>query len=226
MNQLSEEQTELLHRVLDHVLEVNKQFNLTAIRDPEVAWTKHVLDSLQGLETGLFTNKKSVIDVGAGAGFPSLVLAAACPDLRVTALDSTRKKCDFIKATSEQFELGMRVINGRAEDTAQSKVWRERYDLGIARAVGSMSEVCELVLPLVRVGGHAVLWRGENAREETKAANNAIRKLGGKIGANAFIEYSLPDLPLKYHIVVIEKVSLSPAQYPRRNGLPKSKPLD
>ncbi len=226
MNNLSEEQTELLHRVLDHVLEVNKQFNLTSIRDPHVAWTKHVLDSLQGLRTELFTQQKSVIDVGAGAGFPSLVLAVARPDLRISALDATRKKCDFIKATSEKFGLGMRVINERAEDLAQNKVWRERFDLGIARAVGSMSEVCELVLPLVRLGGHAVLWRGELARDETKAAKNAIRKLGGATGTNSIIEYSLPDLPLKYHIVVIEKVALTPAQYPRRNGLPKSKPLD
>lgn len=226
MNELSQERIELLHRVLDHVLEVNKQFNLTAIREPEAAWTKHVLDSLQGLETGLFMDRKSVLDVGAGAGFPSLVLAVACPNLRVTALDSTRKKCDFIKATSEQFELEMRVLNGRAEELAQNVVWRERYDLGIARAVGSLPEVCELVLPFVRVGGYAVLWRGENAREELKSEGNAIRKLGGKVGANSLIEYSLPNLETRYHIVTIEKIKATPSQYPRRTGLPKSKPLD
>jgi 16S rRNA (guanine527-N7)-methyltransferase len=215
-----------LHSLIDEVLRVNQQFNLTAVRDPDDAWTKHILDSLQGLETGLFEGRKSVIDVGAGVGFPGLALAVARPDLRLTSLDSTRKKCDFIRSAGETFGLDLRVLNERAEDVGQNVVWRDRFDVGIARAVGALPEVCELTLPLVRTGGHAVLWRGEKADEEAKAAANAIRKLGGALHTAASRSYRLPGHELTYHLLVVEKIARTPRQFPRRIGLPKQKPLD
>ena len=212
-----------LHLLLDEVLRVNQQFNLTAVREPEAAWTKHVLDSLQGLRTGLFEGHKSVIDVGAGAGFPGLALAIARPELKLRVLDSTRKKCDFMQSVSEQLELGVKTINERAEDVGQNVVWRERFDVGIARAVGSLSEVCELVLPLVKLGGHAVLWRGSFAHDETKNSKGAIKTLGGTL--QNILPYHLPNHEVKYHLVVIEKTARTPKTFPRRVGLPKQKPL-
>jgi len=212
-----------LHALLDEVLRVNQQFNLTAVREPEAAWTKHVLDSLQGLRTGLFEGHKSVIDVGSGAGFPGLALAIARPELKLRVLDATRKKCDFMQSVSDQLELGVKAMNERAEDVGQSVVWRERFDIGIARAVGSLGEVCELVLPLVKVGGHAVLWRGSNAHDETKTAKGAIKTLGGTL--QNILPYHLPNNELAYHLIVIEKVARTPKTFPRRVGLPKQKPL-
>ncbi len=214
-----------LHQLLDEVLRVNQQFNLTAVREPEAAWTKHVLDSLQGLKTSLFEEHKSVIDVGSGAGFPGLALAIARPELKIRLLDATRKKCDFMQSVAEQLGLNAKTINERAEDVGPNVVWRERFDIGIARAVGSLSEVCELVLPLVKVGGHAVLWRGSFAVEEARQSRNAIRKLGGKPDVTT-TPYRLPDSPMTYHLVVIEKTARTPKTYPRRVGIPKSKPLD
>ncbi len=212
-----------MRALVDEVLRVNQQLNLTSIREPDEAWTKHILDSLQGLQTGLFEGTKSVVDVGSGAGFPGLPLAIARPDLKVTLLESTRKKCDFLRETIQKFELNARILNERAETAAQNKVWRERYAVATVRAVGSLSEVCELTLPLVKVGGYAVLWRGQWAKEETQAARGVLKSLGGKL--HSVTPYNLPAHPLQFHLVVLEKVASTPAKFPRREGLPKHQPL-
>ena len=212
-----------LRELIAEVLRVNHQFNLTAIRDPDEAWVKHILDSLQGLETGLFEGKKNVIDIGSGAGFPGLPLAMARPDLKVTLLESTRKKCDFLQSTAAKFELNAKPLNERAEVAGQNKVWRERFALATVRAVGSIGEVCELTLPLVKVGGHAILWRGQWAGEEAKAARSVIKSLGGRL--QSVLPYQLADHPLQFHLVVIEKTSATPPKFPRREGLPKHQPL-
>ena len=149
-----------LRRLIAHVLEVNRSFNLTAIRDENEAWTKHILDSLQGLSTGLFEGEKQVIDIGSGAGFPGLPLAIVRPQLKVVLLDATRKKCDFLTATAADFSPRTRVICDRAETIGHRVEWRERFAVATMRAVGSMSEACELAMPLIKIGGHAVLWRG------------------------------------------------------------------
>lgn len=233
---LPPERTERLHALLDEVLRVNRQFNLTAVRDPDEAWTKHILDSLRGLETGLFEGAKRVADVGAGAGFPGLALAVARPDLQVTLLDSTRKKCDFMAAAIEKFALNADVLCERAEIAGHNKQWREQFDVATARAVGSLGEVCELALPLVKVGGHLVLWRGAQAREELHQSQGALFKLGGVAAgsvlsnsmegeAGAVLPYALPGHNTSYHLVVIEKVKPTPPGYPRRVGLPKQRPL-
>ncbi len=212
-----------LHELIDEVLRVNQQFNLTSVREPEAAWTKHILDSLQGLRTPFFEGHQSVVDVGSGAGFPGLALAIARPELKLRVLDATRKKCDFMQSVSEQLKLNVKTINERAEEVGQNVVWRERFDVGIARAVGSLSEVCELVLPLVKLGGHAVLWRGEKAEAEAKTAKGAIKTLGGKL--LEIVPYNLPAHDLKYHLIVIEKTARTPKTFPRRVGIPKQKPL-
>jgi 16S rRNA (guanine527-N7)-methyltransferase len=213
-----------LRALIDELLRVNQQFNLTAIRDADEAWIKHVVDSLQGLRSGLFEGRKTVIDVGSGPGFPSLVLAIARPELKITALDSTRKKCDYISATAKLFSLNAKSLCDRAEVAGQSVVWRERFDIATARAVGGLVEVCELALPMVKPGGHLVLWRGVAAHEETKAARGAIGKLGGCRDVK-ITPYNLPGHELQYHLVVIPKVEKTPVLYPRRTGQPKQKPL-
>ncbi len=212
-----------LRALLDHVLEVNKQFNLTSVRDPELAWHKHIVDSLQGLETGLFEARKSVFDLGAGAGFPGLPLAIARPIFPLTCIESTGKKATFLRGAIEKFGIEGRVLSERAEALGQNTVWRERFDIGVCRAVGSISEVCELGLPLLRVGGHFVLWRGQNAHEEIKTAKNALGKLGARV--EQIIAYQLPDHAGDYHLVKLAKFQSTPRLYPRRDGIPKQQPL-
>ncbi|BCM93855.1 ribosomal RNA small subunit methyltransferase G [Abditibacteriota bacterium] len=213
-----------LRALVAHLLEENQKFNLTGIKDPDDAWTKHVLDSLEGLGSELFDGNQTVVDVGTGAGFPGLVLALARPQLRVAFLEATRKKCAFIEATLEKFSIkGARIINERAEDAGQNDRFRAAFDVATARAVGSFAEVAELCLPLVRVGGSVVLWRGENAEIEAQNAEEALDDLGGFL--RDVRPYELPSLPTRYHLITIEKVGDTPRFYPRRSGIPKQKPL-
>ena len=212
-----------LRALVDEVLRVNQQFNLTAIRNPDEAWPKHVLDSLQALQTGYCEGRKALIDVGSGPGFPGLALAIARPDLKVTLLESTRKKCDFLRATIAQLAIGAKVLNERAEVTGQNRVWRERFDVVTARAVGSIGEICELTLPLAKVGGHIILWRGQRAPEEIKAAQSVLKTLGGV--CRKTLPYQLPGHEMIYNLVVIEKNARNPPQFPRSEGLPKHDPL-
>ncbi len=220
---LPEERINRLRLLIDEVLRVNRQFNLTAVRDAEDAWIKHVVDSLQGLRTGVFEGQRRVVDIGAGAGFPGLALAIARPELEVRLIEATRKKCDFIAATATKFGLNAEVICERAEATGQDKMQRASFDVATARAVGSVSEVCELALPLVKVGGHVVLWRGGAAPDEVEASHRAMKTLGGAF--KAFWPYHLPGHSTDYHLVVIDKIAPTPPQYPRRVGVPKQKPL-
>ena len=213
-----------LRALIAYLLEENRKFNLTGIKDPDDAWTKHVLDSLEGLSSELFDASESVVDVGTGAGFPGLVLALARPHLRMAFLEATRKKCAFIEAAIAKFEVkGARVINERAEDAGQDERLRASFDVATARAVGSFAEVAELCLPLVRVGGSVALWRGENAEVEARNAEEALDDLGGFL--RDVRPYELPGLPTRYHLVTIEKVGDTPRDFPRRAGLPKQKPL-
>ncbi len=213
-----------LRALVAHLLEENQKFNLTGIKDPGDAWTKHVLDSLECLRSELFDSNETVVDVGTGAGFPGLVLALARPQLRVAFLEATRKKCAFIEATIEKFEVkGARIINERAEDAGQNNRYRANFDVATARAVGSFAEVAELCLPLVRVGGSVMLWRGENAEVEAQHSEEALDELGGFL--RDVRAYELPGLPTRYHLVAIEKVGDTPRDFPRRAGIPKQKPL-
>lgn len=212
-----------LRAFLDDVLRTNEQFNLTAVRDPETAWTKHILDSLEGLNTPLFEDGKQVIDIGSGAGFPGIVLSIACPLLEVTLLESISKKCRFLEAATAQHAPNARVLCARAELSGHDPKLRERFDLGVARAVGSFSEVCELALPFVKVGGNLLLWRGQNAEAEVSASRKALATLGGT--ARVLRAYQLPAHEIVYHLVQVDKTKSTPPRFPRRAGLPKQKPL-
>jgi len=225
--EISTQQEAHFRAYLNAVLEANRQFNLTAVRDPEAAWIKHILDSLEGLRadesTPNFDGVKSVIDVGTGAGFPGAVLAIALPDARVTLLEATRKKCNFLEAATQAHAPNARVLCARAEDAGHNPELRETFDVAVARAVGSFSEVCELCLPFVKVGGQVLLWRGQYAELEIEESKRALQTLGGKAGV--LKAYGLPGHDTKYYLVRVQKTRSTPAQFPRRSGVPKQEPL-
>ena len=224
---LSPELSDKLHAYLDEVLRANQQFNLTSVRDPELAWSKHILDSLQALRqeqsTPLFEGAQKVIDVGTGAGFPGAVLAIARLNLQVTLLEATRKKCNFLESATASLAPNAGVLCARAEDAARDSSLREKFDVAIARAVGSFTEVCELCLPFVKIGGHVLLWRGQYAALEVEESKRALQTLGGKAGV--LRSYQLPLHDSNYHLVLVEKTKSTPGLYPRRSGLPKQQPL-
>lgn len=226
LDALATEHSEKLHAYLDEVLRANRQFNLTAVRDPDLAWSKHILDSLQGLSgdwSDLFDSEQSVIDVGTGPGFPGAVLAIACPSLQVALLEATRKKCNFLEAATSALAPNASVLCARAEDAGRDPDLRAKFDVAVARAVGSFSEVCELCLPFVKVGGSVLLWRGQYAALEIEESKRAVQTLGGK--AKLVASYQLPDHDSNYHLVQVEKTKNTSPLYPRRSGVPKQEPL-
>ena len=167
-------------RLCTHILEVNKVHNLTAIRDVPGVITKHFADSLT--VAAYIPEGVRVIDVGTGGGFPTLPLALARPDLRITAIDSTAKKIAHVKNTANLFGFdGVDAIACRAEDFAQTNA-RESFDIATARAVSELRILCEITLPFVKVGGKLLAMKGASGDKELADAKVAIIKLGGKLG--------------------------------------------
>ncbi|KAL4422347.1 hypothetical protein ABPG75_008544 [Micractinium tetrahymenae] len=165
-----------------------------------------------------------LIDVGSGAGLPGIILAIARPDWEVTLLDSLQKRCKFTEQAIEAAGLAnVRVHWGRAEDAGQAPGLREAHDVAIARAVAELRVLAELCLPLVRPGGHWVAAKGAAPAEEVAAAKGALGKLGGKLVAVGEVDSESPEG--RRTAVIVAKARPTPAQYPRKPGVPSKKPL-
>ncbi len=204
------------------LLEWNEKIDLTNVDEPDMA-ERHYLDSLLPLSVdGLFPDGARVIDVGSGAGFPGMPIAIARRDLRVTLMDAQRKRCDFLNAVREALPLeNVTVVHMRAEDAGHAPGLREAYDLALARAVAPLCVLAEYLLPLVRVGGRAVCWKGPAVLTELDAAKTACTLLGGALGVRTRL-----DLPGREHYIqVLEKREKTVPQYPRKSGTPARKPL-
>lgn len=206
------------------LLEANDRFNLTAIRTPEGVAVQHFADSLAplGREPSLEEARRA-IDIGPGAGFPVLPLAMALPQIRWIGIESVAKKCNFIRMAAK--ELGLRNVraeNLRAEDAGRGDL-RNTCDIVTARAVGPISALCEVGIPLLRTAGILMLWKTRAAEEELEDALDAIEKIGGEALDPIF--YRLQEDRQERAIFRIAKVRATPASYPRRNGMPFRNPL-
>ena len=221
---LSEGGAEQFIRYYELLVEWNQRINLTSITDYDEVMKKHFIDSLS-LVTAWDTGKSAqVIDVGTGAGFPGLALKIAFPCLRVTLLDSLNKRIRFLNTVIEELALeGVETVHGRAEDFARQKGFRENYDLCVSRAVANLSTLSEYCLPFVKKGGAFVAYKSGGAKEEVRAAENAVFLLGGKIENS--IEFLLPNSEISRSLSVIRKVSGTPGRFPRKAGLPGREPL-
>ncbi len=203
------------------VLEKNRVMNLTAITDEADFARLHLLDSAALLTLEDFAGKR-VVDVGTGAGFPGVPLRILCPEARLTLLDSTAKRIDFLRETCEALGLdGVETVSARAEDFAAER--RESFDLAVSRAVAAMPVLCELCLPLVKVGGRFVAMKSARSDEEIAAAARAVETLGGRVAR--VVDYTVPTSEVTHRAVVIEKLSPTPKKYPRAFGQIKKKPL-
>jgi len=210
---------ELFKIYSDDLLEWNKKFNLTAIIAPEEIKTKHFEDSLSLLKAIDLTDQ-SVIDIGAGAGFPGVPLKIKCPDIKLTLVEATKKKVEFLEHLVEALNLkDVEVIWGRAEEVAKDK--REQYDIAVSRAVAELSTLSEWCLPFVKVGGLFVAYKTSNTESEIKKAEKAIEALGGKIKEIKRLEVGI----IKRSLIIIEKKAPTPARFPRRPGIAKKRPL-
>jgi 16S rRNA (guanine527-N7)-methyltransferase len=230
---LSEDQLNAFQTYYETLINWNRRVNLTRITDYEEVQIKHFLDSLSCLAALKRAENSSAggkipgykaIDVGSGAGFPGLALKIAMPELRVTLLDGTGKKTEFLRFLIERLELpDVTVVKARAEEAGQDHRQREQYDVALARALAGMSALAELTLPLVRVGGLVVAQKGGDPAAEVDTAHTAIVTLGGQV--QEITPVVVPGLEGTRHLVVLKKVSRSPSKYPRRPGMPVKRPI-
>ncbi len=211
------------------LLHANTRMNLTAVRDADEAWDRHIFDSLTLLPLlSDLPEGAQIIDIGSGGGLPGLPLAIAMPRLRFTLMDATKKKCDYLAQAASALGLGnVRVVCARAEALGQDRgektatgrvdAHREHYDLAMARGVGPIAMLAELTIPLVKVGGLVLMTKGQRADEELADAKRALHLLHAAHAGTV-------DTPTG-RVVVIEKLRRTPRDYPRRDGEPKRSPL-
>lgn len=223
---LSNAQLEQLHIFYENLIEWNRVMNLTTITEEEDVYTKHFLDSLSILKVVKPDTliRKSLIDVGTGAGFPGLVLAIAFPQLHVTLMDSLNKRILFLEDTVQKCGLSnVLCIHSRAEELGHNHEQREHYDYAVSRAVANTSTLSEYCLPLVKVGGQFIAYKAERLEEELAAGEKAIHILGGTIVNKA--AFSLPNSDYGRTLLVVNKVNPTMKKYPRKAGTPSKEPL-
>ena len=221
---LTDRQKEQYERYFELLIEWNEKINLTAITDKDEVYLKHFYDSIAPILQGLIENQPiRLLDIGAGAGFPSLPMKILFPELDVTIIDSLNKRINFLHLLAEELGLsGVHFYHGRAEDFAQDKAFRAQFDLVTARAVARMQVLSELTIPYLKVGGQLLALKASNAPEELEEAKNALNILFSKVENN--LQYELPNGDPRY-ITVVEKKKETPNKYPRKAGMPNKRPL-
>lgn len=218
---ISNGQRTQFERFYDALTEANRTVNLTRITALDDFLARHLLDSLT--IAPLIPQNARLADIGSGAGFPSIPLAIARPDISVLAVESIGKKCKFIQEMQETLNLSnLSVSNARSEDLSRQPNVRESFDVVTARAVATLPTLLELCLPLVKKGGLFLAMKGLSYEEELQASGNAFKTLGGKL--KEVKTFSQPGLEGS-RLLVIEKAARTPDTYPRSAGLPGKKPL-
>ena len=219
---LDEGQQQRLEKYADMLCERNEQVNLTAITDPEGIAVKHFFDSIYPFTMFDMEKGVSLIDVGTGAGFPSCPLKVWRDDIRLTLLDSLNKRVKFLQELSDTISLDAACTHGRAEEFGKKPEYREQFDYATARAVANLTDLCEYCLPFVKVGGMFVALKGSSGTDELEKAKPAIKLLGGK--TEKVVEYELPGGDGRT-LILIRKLSATPAKFPRNAGQMKKKPI-
>ena len=200
------------------VVKQNEVMNLTAITDPEQVAKLHLLDSLSLLTLADLKGKR-IIDVGCGAGFPGVPVKIACPEAKLTLLDSLGKRMTWLEGFLPQLGVEASCVTARAEEAVET--CREQYDYATSRAVARLPILLELTAPYVRVGGAVLALKGAAAREELEEAKNAVKKLGLKV--EEIRDFTIDGA--NHSVIVLRKVAPTPAQYPRRYAKIKQAPL-
>lgn len=216
----TEEQLEKLEKFYELIVEWNGKFNLTRIVSEEDFIEKHIIDSLSALSE--IADHAAVLDIGAGAGFPSIPLKIMKPSLPMTMVDSVGKKINFLQQVIQSLELkNISAVHVRAEDYAELE--RESFDIVVSRAVAPLPILLEYCLPFIRVGGNCIFYKAQTPefQEELKLAKNAFLVLKGNVIKT--VEYSLGGS--KRILLFVSKQSVTDKKYPRKKNLPRTKPL-
>lgn len=205
------------------LMEYNQKVNLTAITEPREIVIQHFLDSLSVLTMDIFHQRRWVLDVGSGAGFPGIPIKMVLPELNMVLLDSSKKRVAFLNHVIRTLKLDKIIaVHGRAEELGHSQ-YREAFDIVVSRAVAPLRILCEYCIPFLRLDGFFLSYKGPGALEELEESRNAIDVLGG-----SFVEIKSIDVPFSkktHNIVVIRKDRKTPDNYPRAPGKPQKSPL-
>ncbi|MBQ8174328.1 MAG: 16S rRNA (guanine(527)-N(7))-methyltransferase RsmG [Clostridia bacterium] len=219
----SEEQAALFYRFAEHLTAENERYNLTAITEPRAVILRHFADS--ACLCRFIPNGATLLDVGCGAGFPTLPLTIMRPDIKITAMDATKKRVDFVSGAAELLGLtNVTAVCGRAEDLAKTDL-REHFDCVTARAVAELRVLSELCIPFLRVGGLFLSMKAKNASEELAAAQAGIGTLGARLTGRE--DFSLTDgtEELSRTALLFKKGKSTPDSFPRSYARILKKPL-
>jgi 16S rRNA (guanine527-N7)-methyltransferase len=224
---LHKEQIKKFSRYLELLLQWNQKINLTSLKTPQEIIIKHFLDSISCIKIiNKYIDKDgiSVIDVGAGAGFPGMPIKIIYPSIRLSLLEARKNKTIFLEKATEEINFKkVKIINGRAETFGKSVDHRERYNIAISRAVARLNVLSEYCLPLVRVGGLFIAQKGRSYKQETEKSLKTVRVLGGElIGVE---KVRIPFINQERYLLVIKKIKDTPSKYPRKEGIPHKRPL-
>ena len=220
---LSQGKVEMFYRLTEYMLEQNKLFNLTAITEPDKIVLLHYADCAK-LAAALPKNIK-MIDIGCGAGFPTLPVAILRPDVEILAIDSTAKKVNYVASAAAMLGLtNVKTEVARAEDLAKGPS-REHFDVATARAVSELRILAELALPFVRLGGQFIAMKGKNAEFELTSAKRALAMLGGKVKKTEKVTLTDGKETMEHPLIFIDKATKTPDAYPRAYAQITKKPL-
>ncbi|HGI2078193.1 TPA: 16S rRNA (guanine(527)-N(7))-methyltransferase RsmG [Streptococcus agalactiae] len=206
------------------LVEWNEKINLTAITDKEEVYLKHFYDSIAPILQGYIDNSPlSILDIGAGAGFPSIPMKILYPEIDITIIDSLNKRINFLNILANELELsGVHFFHGRAEDFGQDRVFQAKFDIVTARAVARMQVLAELTIPFLKVNGRLIALKAAAAEEELISAEKALKTLFSQVTVNK--NYKLPNGDDR-NITIVSKKKETPNKYPRKAGTPNKKPL-
>jgi len=223
---LGERELGLFQTYYEELIDWNQRMNLTAIIEYDKVQINHFLDSLTVVSAWKpSTNRPNgkVIDIGTGAGVPGIPLKIVYPQIKLSLMDSTNKKITFLNHLKQKLGLDdIEIINGRAEELGH-QIYRESYDLVLARGLAPMPPLAELTIPFCKIGGKFVAYKKGDIKEEMNLAKRAISTMGGKlIDIKPVLMTEFPDNRV---LVIIEKIAPTPEQYPRGSGLPVKRPL-
>lgn len=219
---INKEQTEKFVLYAELLKEWNKKFNLTAIEEDRDVVIKHFIDSVSIIP--YIKECNTLIDIGTGAGFPGIPIKIIRDDINVTLVDSSEKKVTFLNEVILRLELkGICAVCGRAEDMAQNLLYREKFDIVVARAVAKLPVLLEYCLAFVKMNGIFIAMKGDAAKE-IEESKKALDVLGGKI--EEINKIILTQSDMKRSIITIRKCSNTPKKYPRKAGKIKKEPIN
>lgn len=216
------EENQKLYAFMNMLIEYNKRINLTSIIEPEEIIVKHFADSLS--INKYIEKNENIVDIGTGAGFPGIPISIYREDCKITMVDSTKKKINFVNEVIKNLKIeNARTMAKRAEEIGQMEEYREKFNIAVSRAVAPINVLLEYLLPLVKVGGRCICMKGPNVNQELDSIQGLCEKLGGEYEGTEQI--FLNNEELERNIVLIKKINKTKAIYPRKNGIPSKKPL-